>query len=129
MTYTVVFKLENSKYYIYETDDQSMTIKKLLQNTNIQWIKIHRPIKLINYIRNTIFRDGEYYMNIYAGKYGANNVRGPSFEDTIQDIDDIEDVEDVGNIIIRGSNYKFKKRNMDGSKYLSYLKWKKGLNM
>ena len=72
-----ILLLENQKYYIGKTSNPLFRIENHVDNNNIEWTKIHKPIKILEIIQNS--DDEDKHTLKYIDKYGINNVRGGSY--------------------------------------------------
>lgn len=80
-----VLQLQNNKYYIGKTKNVNKRLEQHF-NKNIYgsaWTSKHKPIKLIETIKNIDDFDEDKYTLKYMKKYGIDNVRGGSFSQLI----------------------------------------------
>ena len=72
-----VVLLERNKYYVGETQNLDLTIEQL--KLNLEWTKLFKPVKIIEFYNNCDVFDLDKYTVITMAKYGIHNVRGGSF--------------------------------------------------
>jgi len=74
-----ILKLENKKYYIGKTNNPNFRINDHFNNRGSFWTKTHKPLELVEFIKNCDEYDEDKYTIIYMNKYGIENTRGGSF--------------------------------------------------
>ncbi len=79
MSNIYVLKLENDKYYVGKTIN---VINRLIDHAlanGAEWTKIHKPIDIIELVRNVDDFDEDKITKKYMTLYGIDNVRGGSY--------------------------------------------------
>ncbi len=82
-----VLELENNKYYIGRTyvefSNNTASIPALLTNSTHEWHKLHKPLKILEYIAQIDIFDITRLVLKYMAKHGIDNVRGGCFSEVI----------------------------------------------
>lgn len=74
-----VLELENGKFYVGKTTNPEYRLESHFQNNGSEWTKLHKPVRVLEIIKNCDDYDEDKYTRIYMDKYGIDNVRGGSF--------------------------------------------------
>ena len=79
MTSIYVLRLTGDNYYIGRSRNVMSRINKHFQGEGSAWTKFHKPIKIIEIIRNCDHFDEDKYTLMYMSIYGIEKVRGGAF--------------------------------------------------
>jgi hypothetical protein len=85
MLYIYVLLLQNDKYYIGKTSNPHFRFDNYFINKGSEWIRLYKPIKVLELIPNCDDYDEDKYTYKYMDIYGIDNVRGGSYTSTILD--------------------------------------------
>lgn len=82
-----IIKCQHDKYYIGKSKNLENRILEHFQEIGSAWTSLHKPIEVIETIKNADSFDEDKYTKIYMAKYGIDNVRGGSYVQISLDLD------------------------------------------
>lgn len=74
-----IIKCQHDKYYIGKSKNLENRILQHFQEIGSAWTGLHKPIEVVDTIKNADNFDEDKYTKIYMAKYGMDNVRGGSY--------------------------------------------------
>ena len=74
-----ILKCQHDKFYIGKSKNIENRIVEHFQQCGSIWTNLHKPIKVVDIIKNADSFDEDKYTKIYMAKYGIDNVRGGSY--------------------------------------------------
>lgn len=74
-----IIKCQHNKYYIGKSKNLENRILEHFQEIGSAWTGLHKPIEVVEIIKNADIFDEDKYTKIYMAKYGIDNVRGGSY--------------------------------------------------
>lgn len=91
--YIYVLKCEHGKYYIGKSKNLDDRILEHFNDYGSVWTHIHKPIDIVEIIKNADSFDEDKYTKIYMSKFGIENVRGGSYAQITLDAETIRYLE------------------------------------
>ncbi len=82
-----IIKCQHDKYYIGKSTNIDNRILEHFQQCGSAWTNLHKPIEVVDIIKNADNFDEDKYTKIYMAKYGIDNVRGGSYVQIALDVD------------------------------------------
>ncbi len=79
MSSIYVLGLLNNKFYVGKSNFPSNRILQHFENNGAAWTKLHKPIKVIQIIRDIDDFDESKYTKVYMQRFGIENVRGGAY--------------------------------------------------
>ena len=79
MVYIYVLKLENHKYYVGKSNNQTIRLESHFSSNGSVWTQKYKPLEVIKIIPDCDNYDEDKYTLKMMNKYGILNVRGGSF--------------------------------------------------
>ena len=84
MTTIYVLECKDGKYYVGRTDRPlHIRIEEHFSSNGSEWTKKHRPLRVIETIKNADTMDEDIYTKVYMNKFGIDNVRGGSYNSPV----------------------------------------------
>jgi len=74
-----VLELEHNKYYVGKSKEIDFCLEQHFNCNEIKWTQIHKPISVMELIKNCEDSDVDKYTLEYMEGYGIKNVRGGSY--------------------------------------------------